>query len=83
MKAEINGGGYNYNVGRVAQSVYRLATGRTFRGSNPGLGEIFRTCPGRPWGPPNLPYNGYRVFPGGRKRPGSDANPSPYSSAEV
>jgi hypothetical protein len=27
-------------------------------------GEIFRTSPHRPWGPPNLHYNGYRVFPG-------------------
>jgi len=27
------------------------------------VGEIFRTCPDRPWGPPNLLYNGYRVFP--------------------
>ena len=27
-------------------------------------GEIFRTCPDRPWGPPSLLYNGYRVFPG-------------------
>jgi hypothetical protein len=27
-------------------------------------GEIFRTRPGRPWGPPSLLYNGYRVsFP--------------------
>ena len=30
-------------------------------------GEIFRTCPDRPWGPPNLLYNGYRVFPGGEE----------------
>jgi hypothetical protein len=22
-------------------------------------GEIFRTCPDRPWGPPSLLYNGY------------------------
>jgi len=22
--------------------------------------------PGRPWGPPSLLYNGYRVFPGGK-----------------
>jgi len=29
-------------------------------------GEIFRTRPDRPWGPPNLLYNGYRVFPGGK-----------------
>ena len=27
-------------------------------------GEIFRTCPDRPWGPPGLLYNRYRVFPG-------------------
>jgi hypothetical protein len=46
-------------------------------GSNPGGGEIFRTCPDRPWGPPNLLYNGYRVFPGSRKRPERDADPSP------
>jgi hypothetical protein len=46
-------------------------------------GEIFRTCPDRPWGPPSLLYNGYQVFPGGRKRPGRDIDPSPPSSAEV
>jgi hypothetical protein len=35
------------------------------RGSNSGVGEIFRTRPDRPWGPPSLPYNGYWVpFPG-------------------
>jgi hypothetical protein len=33
-------------VGRVAQSVERLATGWTVRGSNPSGGEIFRTGPG-------------------------------------
>ena len=27
-------------------------------------GEIFRTCPDRPWGTPSLLCNGYRVFPG-------------------
>jgi hypothetical protein len=31
-----------------------------------GRGEIFRTCSDRPWGPPSLLYNGYRVFPGGK-----------------
>jgi hypothetical protein len=29
-----------------------------------GGGEIFRTCPDRPWAPPSLLYNEYRVFPG-------------------
>jgi hypothetical protein len=52
-------------------------------GMSPGGGEIFRTCPDRPWGPPSLLYNGYRVFTGVRKRPGRDADPSPPSSAEV
>ena len=39
--------------------------------------EIFRTSPDRPWGPPNVPYNGYRIFPGGKVLPGRDADPSP------
>ena len=51
------------NVGRVDQSVKRLATGWKVRGSNPGGSEIFRTCPYRPWGPLSLLYKGYRVFP--------------------
>ena len=51
------------------------------RGSNPGGGEIFRTCPDRSWGPSSLLYNGYRVFPGGKERPGRNADPSPTSSA--
>jgi len=46
-------------------------------------GEVFRTSPDRPWGPPSLLYNGYRVFPGGKVRPGRDADPSSPSSAEV
>ena len=37
--------------------------------------EIFRTSPGRPWGPSSLLYNGYRVFPGGKVLPGRDADP--------
>jgi hypothetical protein len=66
-----------------ALSEGRLTTGWTVRGSNPSGGEIFRTCPDRPWGPPSLLYNRYMVFPGGKKRPGRDANPSPPSSAVV
>jgi hypothetical protein len=46
-------------------------------------GEIVRTCPDRPWGPPSLLYNGYQVFPGGKERLGRDADPSPPSSAVV
>jgi len=36
------------------------------------------------WGPPSLLSNGYRgPFPGGKARPGRDADHSPPSSAEV
>jgi hypothetical protein len=42
-----------------------------------GGGEIFRTCPDRPWGPPNNLYNGYRVFSGGKERPGGESDSSP------
>jgi hypothetical protein len=49
---------------------------------NPGGGEIFRICPDRPWGPPSLLYNGYRVIPGG-KAPGRGADHPPPTSAEV
>jgi len=41
----------------IAQSVERLATGWSVRDSNPGGGEIFRTRPDRPRGPPRLLYN--------------------------
>jgi len=41
------------------------------------------TCPERPWGPASLLYYGHRVFPGGKERPGRDADPSPPSSAVV
>ena len=48
---------------------------------DPGIesrwGEIFRTCPDRPWGPPSLLFNGYRVFPGVKEQPGRDTDPSP------
>jgi len=52
-------------------------------GLNSGGGEIFRTLQGRPWGPPSLLYNGYRVFPGGKMRPERAADHSPPSSAAV
>jgi hypothetical protein len=51
-------------------------------------GAIFRTLPDRPWGPPSLLYNRYRIIAGGGggggvKRPGRGINhPSP-SSAQV
>ena len=69
----------------VPGSVVGIAT--VYGLDGPGIesrwGEIFRTSPDRPWGPPSLLDNGYRVFPGGKLRPGRDADPSPPSSAEV
>jgi len=51
-------------------------------GSNPDGEEIFR--PSRPaLGPTQPLYNGYRVFPGGKVRPGPAAEHSPSSSAAV
>ena len=66
-------------------SVVGIATayGLDSPGIESRLGEIFRTCPDQPWGPPSLLYNGYRVFPGGKVWPGRDADPSPPSGTEV
>ena len=50
----------------------------TVQGSNSGGGEIFRTRPDRPWGPPSLLYNGYRVSFSGVKRPGRGVDHPPY-----
>jgi hypothetical protein len=59
-----------------------IATGYGLDG--PGIESRWgASCPDRPWGPPSLLYNGYWVFPGGRKRLGRDADPSPSSSAVV
>ena len=50
-----------------------LATSTSLRAGipNSGEGEIFRSCPDRPWGPSSLQYNEYRVSFPGVKRPGS------------
>jgi hypothetical protein len=64
----------------IAQSVKRLATGRTARchSSNPS-----RDHPDWFWGPSSLLSNGYRrLFPQ-VKRPGCEAHHSPPTSAEI
>ena len=66
----------------IAQPVWRLATGWTVRGSNPGASEIFRTRPDRPWVPLGLLYNVHRVFPGD-KAAGEWRLASTPSSVEV
>jgi hypothetical protein len=47
------------------------------------VGTRFFACPDRPWAPPSLLYSWYRVFPGGKVRPGRAADHSHTSSAEV
>jgi len=47
------------------------------------VGTSFSARPDRPWGRPNLLYNGHRVFPGGKVRPGRATDHSPPSSAAV
>jgi len=71
-------------VGR--DSSVGIATGYVVDG--PGIesrrgGEIFRTRPDPPCCPPNLLYNGYRVFPVVTKRPGRGVDHPPPSSAVV
>ena len=69
-------------VSRVAQSVQRLTRGWTVRDRIPvGTRLSARQC--RLWGPPNLLYNGYRVFPGGKVWPRRAADHSPPSIAAV
>ena len=48
-----------------------------------GGSEIFGTHPDRPWDPPNLLYDGYRVSFPGVKRPGRGVDRLPQSIAEV
>jgi hypothetical protein len=58
-------------LGYLSRYSDRLRTGRS--GDRiPVGGEIFRTRPDRPCGPPSLLYNGYRFFFSGVKRPGVD-----------
>ena len=63
-------------------SLVGIATGYGLDG--PGIESRWeRDFPHLSRGPPSLLYNGYRVFPGGKERPGRDADPSPASSAVV
>jgi hypothetical protein len=59
----------------LAQSVQRLATGWTFRGSNPGGARFSASVQ---TGPPSLLYNGYRGLSGGE---GGGVDHPPPSSA--
>jgi len=57
--------GFNIREGGPGSSVGIATELRAGRSGDriPVWGEIFRTCPDRPWGPPSLLYNVYRLFP--------------------
>jgi hypothetical protein len=61
----------------------RFATDWKGQGSNLDGGKIFRARPERPWGPPSLLYNVYRVSFPGIKRPWRGVDHPPTSSAKV
>jgi hypothetical protein len=50
----------------------------SYRGSNPGGREFFRTRPEWPWSPPSLLYNGDRVFLGGQSGRGVALTTHPH-----
>ena len=58
-----------------------VTMGWTVRGSNPGGGRDFPHLSRPTLGPSQPPV--HRVFPGGKERPGRDADPSPPSSVVV
>jgi hypothetical protein len=71
---------------REVLNLYRTDIATDYGLDGPGIesrGARFSTHPDRPWGPPSFLYNGCRVFPGGKVRPGRAADHSPPSSAEV
>ena len=44
--------------------------------------EILQNVPDLPWGPASLPYNGYRVFPGGKAAGALNTHPSSAEDKE-
>jgi hypothetical protein len=61
---------------------YRDSLQAAVRRSNTSEVEIFCTNPDRPWGPPSLLCNGYRMSFPGIKRPGRGVDHPPTPSAE-
>ena len=72
-----------FKVRLVIRLGQRLANGSVVRGSNFGGGEIFRTRQNRPWSPPSVQYNAYRVSYSVAKRLGRGVDHPPASRSEV
>ena len=71
----------NCGPGSSVGTATELRTGRS--GDRIPVGTRFSARPDQPWGPPSLLYNGYRVFPGDKERPGRATDHSPPSTAVV
>jgi hypothetical protein len=69
-----------YSVGRDSSVEIAPCYWLEFWRSNSGWGENFRARPARPWDPPSVLYNGYRLSFAGVKRPGRGVNHSPQLS---
>ena len=69
-------------IGLVGRDSDSLQAGRS--GDRiPVWDEIFRTCPDRPWGPPSLLYNRYRVSFLGIKMPGRGVDHPPHPAPRL
>ena len=71
---------HSYVCAGIAQSVQRLARGRTAQGSRMRFSAPVQTGPG---GPLSLVCNGYRAPLPGIKRPGRGVDQPPPSSADI
>jgi len=75
----------NFPQALQAEEYHKLGYGHFHQGRDSSVGIETRyglDRPDRPWGPPCLLYNGYRVFPGGKPAEAWRWPPTP-SSAEV
>ena len=70
------------NVGRDSSVSTTTLYGLDVPGMESQWGEVSRTRPDLPWGPPSLLYNRYRVFPRGNQ-PGRGVDRLPPTSAEA
>ena len=70
-------------VSKIQKTKCRTIKTKNQEKKTPGVGEIFRTSPGRPRGPPSFLYSGYPVFLPGVKRPRRGVIHGSPSSGEV
>jgi len=75
--------GYRHTCGPGSSVGIATGYGLDGPGIEPRWGRDFPHLSRPALEPTSLLYNGYRVFPGGKERPGRDADPSPPSSTVI